>query len=369
MENCVKIAGAGISGLTCAINLCKMGHRVIIFEKRNEVGARFNNDFQGLENWSSEEDVLSMLKRIGLDIDFYWKGFKEAHLITDLSQEYRIRSLGDRHAIYMIKRGTESDSLDQRLKEQAIKIGVDIRFNMKVKEDDVDIWATGPISASGIVYGLKGNVDSEDMIVIMMDDLCAPKGYVYMAILDHRITLATVVMKDLGRATKCLEEAKEKLTKFYGLEIKGLEYFGGFGNFFLKESYCHGGKVYIGEAAGLQDYLFGFGMRYAFISGYLASESITKNVDYDTLIERELSSIMKSSLVNRHRYEKLGNVGYRMLIKRWAEYPDPLEYLRAWYKLTWIKKCIYPVSKKWYKKKTRLLALNNLDKELNFLVR
>jgi len=52
----IKILGAGLSGLTAGINLAKNGYEVEIFELRNDCGARFKGDLQGLENWSSKKD-------------------------------------------------------------------------------------------------------------------------------------------------------------------------------------------------------------------------------------------------------------------------------------------------------------------------
>ena len=50
-KNIIKIAGAGISGLTAAIVLSKAGYQVQVFERNDNVGKRFNDDFQGLMNW------------------------------------------------------------------------------------------------------------------------------------------------------------------------------------------------------------------------------------------------------------------------------------------------------------------------------
>ncbi len=70
-------------------------------------------------------------------------------------------------------------------------------------------------------------------------------------------------------------------------------------------SYKEGDRLLIGERGGFQDYLFGFGMRYAFLSGHLAAQSIIQGTDYESLIKKELLNMMKSSLVNRYLYEKL----------------------------------------------------------------
>ncbi len=59
----VLIAGAGLAGMAAAINLALDGCRVIIFDKGKEVASRFNNDFQGLENYSTPEDVIGWLAK------------------------------------------------------------------------------------------------------------------------------------------------------------------------------------------------------------------------------------------------------------------------------------------------------------------
>ncbi len=46
-----KIIGAGLSGLTAAINLAKAGYKVDVYEENKDSGLRFNGDLQGLENW------------------------------------------------------------------------------------------------------------------------------------------------------------------------------------------------------------------------------------------------------------------------------------------------------------------------------
>lgn len=41
-----------------------------VFERRRDVGARFHGDFQGLENWSTEKDVLEELASFGIETAF-----------------------------------------------------------------------------------------------------------------------------------------------------------------------------------------------------------------------------------------------------------------------------------------------------------
>lgn len=336
----IKIAGAGISGLTAAINLAIYGYDVKVYEKRKDVGARFHNDFQGLENWSSDEDILSTLRKINIKVNFFYKGFNEADIINERMEKFKIKSPDDRTGVYMIKRGREEGSIDQCLKNQALHEGVEILFNKNVKDEDVDIIAKGPRFGSGIVCGLIGNVKSKDKVMIMLNNNCAPKGYVYMAIIDGRITLASVVMKDFNNAKHFFKNALENVTRIYDYKINNIKLFGGLGNFFLPNSYSENGRLYIGESAGLQDYLFGFGMKYAFLSGYFAAQSIISNHDYNVVVKKELLPIMKATFVNRHFYERLSN--YERLIQKWATAKNPILFLRNWYNFNWYKHLIFP---------------------------
>ncbi len=61
----VQIAGAGPAGLAAAITLAQAGRRVAVHEAQREVGHRFQGDPQGLENWSTERDVLEILRGLG----------------------------------------------------------------------------------------------------------------------------------------------------------------------------------------------------------------------------------------------------------------------------------------------------------------
>jgi flavin-dependent dehydrogenase len=341
MNRTIKISGAGIAGLTAAINLAQNGFDVLIYEKGRDVGSRFNDDFQGLENWSTKEDILDILNNINIKTNFHYKAFNEADLINDLMEKYKIISPNRRTGVYMVQRGISNKCLDQYLKNQALDAGVHIQFNRRVEEREVDIVATGPRFASGIVYGIKGDVDCHDKVMIMLNDDSAPKGYVYMAIIDGKITLASVIMKNFGKAKNYFMDTVKKIENIYQIKIMNAKPFGGIGNYYLLNSYEADGRLLIGERAGFQDHLFGFGMRHAFLSGYFAAQSIIKNINYSLLVKRELIDTMKSSLVNRFFYEKLGNAGYRIFIKKWTNSSDPIEFLESLYRFNWYKRLIY----------------------------
>lgn len=59
------------------------------------------------------------------------------------------------------------------------------------------------------------------------------------------------------------------------------------------------GRYHVGEAAGFQDCLAGFGTMYAFRSGYHAAQSIIHNDDYDRRWQTDMLDPMEVSRTNR----------------------------------------------------------------------
>ena len=54
----IQIMGAGLSGLATATILAKAGKEVHVHDIRSDSGARFDGDFQALENWSQDVDFF-----------------------------------------------------------------------------------------------------------------------------------------------------------------------------------------------------------------------------------------------------------------------------------------------------------------------
>ena len=65
----IQIMGAGLSGLSAAIILAKAGREVHVHDIRNDSGARFDGDFQGIENWTSDNDFMDEMREWGIDPD------------------------------------------------------------------------------------------------------------------------------------------------------------------------------------------------------------------------------------------------------------------------------------------------------------
>ena len=67
-EDAIHIMGAGLSGLAAATVLAKGGKEVHVHDIRDDSGARFDGDFQALENWSMGVDFFEQLKEWGFDL-------------------------------------------------------------------------------------------------------------------------------------------------------------------------------------------------------------------------------------------------------------------------------------------------------------
>jgi len=69
-HNSIRIAGAGLAGLSAAIGLARRGHRVEVFEKNSDSGAARHSDWDAIENWTTESDMLTLLDNWGIAPSF-----------------------------------------------------------------------------------------------------------------------------------------------------------------------------------------------------------------------------------------------------------------------------------------------------------
>jgi len=342
MKKTIKIAGAGISGLTSAIVLVKAGYKVKIFEKNETVGKRFNEDFQGLMNWGFDKDILGFMKDIGLETNFWKKSVKSIDIFGP--DEYRQNFKMKKPFVYLVQRGVQKKALDQSLKEQAIKNGVEIVFNSTIKSEEADIIATGPTFdrfIDGLVMGYTLESDSKDIFAAIFDDKIAYNGYSYFFIADGHGAIATCIFGKYKEISDYLDKTFNFFKNYYSFNIKNQRKFSGSGNFYLLKS----NKRYVGEAGGFQDYLWGFGMRYAMITGYLAAKSIIENKSYENLWKKEVGGLIKTSVANRLWFSWLGKHSYKWALKLLKRLGDPVKVFTWAYRPSIISKSLYPLAK------------------------
>ena len=339
----IIILGAGPAGLTAAINLAKQGQNVKVYEKNKDCGMRFRGDFQGFENWSSQTDILKEIQSMNLTLDFWHNPILQAEFYN-YRRNKRVINF-EKPGLYLIKRGMVPGSLDAALKKQALKSGVDIIFNHRIFEKDADIIAGGPKRVSGIVRGITFETKTKHIPIMILDDNLAPKSFAYLLISDGRGCLGTGLTKHFNLADEYLDRTINAFQKLLDIDMGNAKRFTGYGNFFLRNRYEENGTLYTGEAAGLQDYLFAFGLRQAITSGYLAAISILQNQSYDKLIKEKLVPQLKISLTNRFFFSLLGNRGYSRSLERGRKIKDPLGRMNKIYNVSLLQKMIFPIAR------------------------
>lgn len=322
-----QIVGAGPAGLAAAIALARAGRRVVVHEAAAEVGSRFRGDYQGLENWTSENDVLDVLRGQGIACNFSALPCREGVVFDAWGTRYEIRS--DHPLFYLVERGPGPGTLDSTLLAQARELGVEVRFKSRIRQiEGPGILAAGPGAADCIAVGLHFETSMSDGWWAICDDDLAPQGYAYLLVANGRGTVKSCMYSEFKREREYVARTIERFRKLVGLEMKNPRPHGGAGNFRIPVSAYSGIHPVVGEQAGFQDTLWGFGMRFAIASGVLAARSLSEGGNYDARWRSELDPLLRTGVVNRAFYGGLGNRGYRWLLRRASGRSDVRGFLR-----------------------------------------
>lgn len=322
----IRILGAGISGLVSGIILAKNGYQVEIFEKRARIGSFFEKDIHSLRNYSYNCDVIEKYKKLGIQISKVHTIFKEIRCVAP-SKCIEIFSK-NKPLFYNVIRGyNDKYSLDVKLFEQAKKLGVRIYFNQTINPDkkNINIIATGAPNRNkkGIAYGryykTVSIIEPNTLYFFLNNDNASSYGYTYLLpFSNNQIFLCLVATpEDKSRLKKRFDTLLEKnniIKKILKNAQQQNEVFG-FGFFDTPKTAIKNKKLYVGEAAGFLDASTGFGLHYAILSGYLATQSIIKNNDYDELWEKTFGKELETKYARRLYLEKLGIIGQKKIIE------------------------------------------------------
>lgn len=343
----VSIAGGGPAGLVAGLTVARHGGRAVVFERNAEVGKRFHGDFQGLENWTAEGDVLDELAGIGVEPSFDAAPYREGVIFGPDGREYGCRS--PRPLFYLVRRGPEPGTLDSALRDQALRAGVEIRFGEPRDHlPEGGIVAHGPRGADVIAVGYVFETDMADGCFGAFSDRLAPGGYSYLLVHRGRGAVAACLF---GRFHE-EKEFRDRTVAFFhekaGLRMTTSRPFGGEGNFTLPSTARQGKLLFTGEAAGFQDALWGFGMRYAMASGHMAALALLDGNPerYDALWQARLGGLIRSSLVNRYLFDKAPDSAYGLVLRRLGRDTDAREWLCRLYMPRVWKSLSYPIAQR-----------------------
>jgi flavin-dependent dehydrogenase len=342
----IRIAGAGISGLTAAINLALNGFDVEVFERKKDAGGRFGGDMQGLENWTTPEDVLDVVRSYNLALDFDATPLPPL-VLTDGrggSKPFRFK----RPVCYLVKRGTGKGTLDQSLKDQALRLGVRIRFGQALPPEQAHINATGPNTREvfAVDKGYVFQTDLPDQAIAIVNDKAAYKGYAYLLVVNGYGCLCTVLFDRFQEVNRCLAETRRIIESLVPLDLSGSRTVGGIGSIARETMFRKGDTLLVGEAAGIQDFLWGFGIRTAMHSGYLAAQCLVNGWDYQQQASACFPQRIQSGIVTRYLYHQCSNLrfGYALMGKWVRERSDPGYLLSKAYGFGRLHRRIYPIA-------------------------
>ena len=338
-----RILGAGPSGLAAAITLANAGQAVDVYERRRDCGARFGGDLQGLENWSSPVDVLGGLNADGISADFHCTPISRAVQTNGKRDGYLVF---DRPGLYLVKRGTADDTLDQSLKRQALAAGARLHFHTSIEAETADIVATGPRGRKifAIDRGIVFDTDAPDCAVVLMDDRAAARGYGYLLVSGGYGCLCTMLFNDFPSVHRRLAYTRDLLESRYNVTVRNPRPVGGVGHFALRSTFQPGHGLHVGEAAGLQDFLWGFGIRTALHSGVAAARCLLEGRDWQADADSRFSGSLRASVVNRFLFENLRHGRYAMLMALFR-LGGPYDLLQAISRLNPLHRALFPAAR------------------------
>lgn len=347
LESPIHVSGAGPSGLTAALVANRARRAVVVHERSQDVGHRFHDDFQGLENWTTDGDVLEELGNLGIDLSFDHTPFNDVVLFDARGHEHRYRSA--RPLFYLVRRGPGEGTLDASLKAQALAQGVEIRFGEPQQHlPEGGIVAQGPHGADAIAVGYVFTTTAADGVYGALSGRLAPQGYSYLLVSRGRATVASCMFDDFHQERLYLERTVAFFRERVGFDMQHARRFGGAGNFAVPSRATQGSILFVGEAAGFQDALWGFGIRYAMLSGSLAARALLSGgrEAYDRLWEARLGGLLRAGIVNRFLYGRLGDAGYTGFARLLGRARDPRTWLGRRYRPSLLTTLLYPIARR-----------------------
>ncbi len=315
-----RIGGAGIAGLTAAVILARAGETVEVFEMKSRVGSSAGSHTEGVRNYLGR-DGLKDLARFGVRVE----PFSVAHRVVRRSPHYTSTTRGPSY--YLVARGSGPRTLERQLLDQAVDAGARVHFKTKVAPKDLDFVATGAprdkvnIIAAGYRFTRQGSSLPDDEIHSLFDNTVAPHGY--MCVLPgavwHSIYSCAWGGVPYREVLRMVDRALglDWVRELMGSAKRVGQIFGR--GYYSENPYAALSNVKPllgGEAAGLQDAVGGFGIRYAIASGSLAAKSLLEGTDYVASLRAEFRDDIDIGLRGRAWLDRATNADFDGLLQK-----------------------------------------------------
>lgn len=288
----IAIIGAGISGLSCAYELTRLGYKPVIFEKTHQLGDKPGNLVVTLRLFQKNNPMDYLWKKYGINIVPI---YPLKYMIVNTPN----KSLNSKanHG-YIFEKGRVENSLEHQLAGHA-KLDIVFERNVNVKdiknEFDHIVVASGNGDAatelgiwnstftSAVRIAIVSGQFRLNTLTMWLNKRYARNGYCYLLPRTTEEAELVVAVSDIN---------KENLDFYWNAFIKGenidcaihkihdINHEIGYPDVMKFEN-----VYFAGNCAGMIDNFLGFGMLRAIESGFQAARSIAFNQDYNELMK------------------------------------------------------------------------------------
>ena len=304
----VAIIGAGISGLSCARELERLGVRPVIFEKKHKTGNFINCTCIWFRQFQRQySDPLSYLREKYLLEIQPLSRLREAVMIAPGASKTVRGNLG-----YIFKRGMEDYSVENQI-AALVKSPVIFNFPMSaldIKDDfDYVVDATGTSATARMLGIWKETLVAQVRIATLLGNFEPDAAQVWFNTDYAKNLLAYLIPANLREAFLVLavngithQELEHYWDTFLGAEniryamteTQDIEYRCGSSYPFRKDNI-----LLVGNAAGFTDDVIGTGVFNAIESGIIAARSIVRNADYTRMVTPIYKNLIKLHEIRR----------------------------------------------------------------------
>lgn len=319
----VAIIGAGVSGLSCAYELERLGIKPTIYEKNDYIG----------EMHPHVAAILSILHRPIKDSLLYFKSnfglnITPLNTVNNLLHHSQNKTTTIKGNFgYFFQRDKENNSLKKQLyshlKNPRIVFNKIADYKELLKQYDYVVVGSGNSNFTkekGCWYNwittyvkgatILGDFDPNTLIMWLNKEYCN-NGYAYLTPFSSR--KASLILVVTGIAENQVKFYWDKFLNYENLKWVIVE------EFTLKHNtgYTFPKKIddlyFVGNAGGGIDPFLGFGTMNSLVSGIMAARSIVKGYDYDKLI-KSVNNLNLNMYEFRKKFNELNNKDHDKIV-------------------------------------------------------